>query len=291
MRGVASNRSICTLELIWCNGMWGNLFQILAPFIEHNSNLSRISVALSWSITHKEIRSFSSILARGGGSNLQDIDFSQIQMSDEVAAELISSLATLPQLRELDLRSNGIAMSGCEALAGLLRNPKSKLETLKLGSNNIGDKEAEVLAESLSGNKALTTLALTNLHGRHPTRNSITSKGWAAISMVIRVSNHTLQSVTDTDKPLPQDSQVVSNELEYFLKMNGKEDKKALAQQKAILIKDILGLEFDDISTQKKVLPNILARITRAANGSCSGSELVPLFALMRNTLTLWSGE
>jgi len=44
MRGMASNRSIHTLELISCNSCWGNIFQILTPFIEHNTNLSRISV-------------------------------------------------------------------------------------------------------------------------------------------------------------------------------------------------------------------------------------------------------
>lgn len=302
MSGVSKNRSIRSLELISCKGCWGDTFQILAPFIEHNTNLSRINVAHSWSIADEEVRSFSSILARGGGRHLHEIDFSGIFMNDEVAAELISSLIDLPQLRELNLRMNCIAMRGCEALAALLRHPESKLEALQLGHNKIGDEEAEVLAESLSGNTALTTLALSNrvqdstvqaqtgLQCRLP-RNSITPKGWAALSNVIRVCNHTLQSVTD---PIPPDSQADSNELEstneleYLLKMNSKEDKKAVAEQKAILIKDIIGIEFDD-TLKKKVLPNILARITRASKGGCG--ELVPMFVLIRNTFSLWSGE
>jgi len=116
---------------------------------------------------------------------------------------------------------------------------------------DIGDEEAEVLAESLSGNCALKVMALSNcgqdskLQGYQP-RNSITPKGWAALSNVVRVCNHTLQSVTDPDKPRPQVSRAVSNELEstyeleYLLKMNSKDDKRAVAQQKAILIKDII---------------------------------------------------
>ncbi len=287
MRGVAKNRSIRTLELISCNSCWGEIFQILTPFLEHNNKLSRISVANSWLITSKEVRSFSSILERGGGSNLQDIDFSGIRMHDEVASELISSLANLPHLRELDLSVNRIAMRGCDALAALLRRPESKLEILKLGTNNIGDKEVEVLADSLSGNCTLKVMALSNcgqdskLQGYQP-HNSITAKGWAALSNAIRVFNHTLQSVTDPDKPCSMSSEPEStHELEYLLKMNSKEDKKAVAHQKAILIKDIIQLEFDDTLKKKKVLPNILARI--------SGSELAPAFVLIRNMYSLWN--
>lgn len=300
MSGVANNRSIRSLELISCkgcwNGSWGNMFQILAPFIEHNTNLSRISVAHSWLIPDNEIHTFSSILARGGGSNLQEIDFSGIFMNDEVAKELLSSLINLPQLRELDLSLNCIAVRGCESLSALLRHPQSKLESLKLGSNNIGDKEVEVLAESLAVNTSLTTLVLSNCgpqeqDSKHQLLrrcwNSITNSGWAALSNVIRVCNHTLQSVTVS---LPQVSQALesTNELGYLLNMNRKEDKKAVAQQKATLIKDIIEIEFDD-TLKKKVLPNILARVTRASKGS--GSELVPVFVLIRNTLSLWRGE
>jgi hypothetical protein len=45
MRGVATNRSIRTLEFIWCNGMWDKTFDKLAPFIENNSKPHEIHVS------------------------------------------------------------------------------------------------------------------------------------------------------------------------------------------------------------------------------------------------------
>ena len=236
-----------------------------------------------------EIRFFSCIVAQGGGGTLQDIDFSCIHMSDKVAAELICSLDKLVELKALDLRDNSIAMQGCKSLAVLLRNPESKLETLKLGSNKIGDAEAEVLAASLSGNKCLEALLLTNLHGQHSNRNLITTVGWAAFTNVLRVSNHTLQSVTDTDNSSCQDCQLVCDELEliYFLKMNSNKDKKALAYQKINTIQDTFSIEFEEYE-KKKMLPSLLSCIARAAGG---GSELYPLFAFMKVNLPLWTGE
>jgi hypothetical protein len=63
MRGVATNRSIRTLEFIWCNGMWGRNFDILAAFIENNSKLHEINVSLSETFK-REIRSLSSTFRR-----------------------------------------------------------------------------------------------------------------------------------------------------------------------------------------------------------------------------------
>ena len=290
MRGVANNRSIHTLEFIWCNGLWGNIFQILTPFIEQNTFLTTLQVSMSSdSMTDGEIRSLSSIIQRGGGSNLTQFRFSENGLSDVIASELISSFVNLSQLSELDLRVNCIAMRGCEALAAVLRNPESKLETLKLGSNNIGDKEAEVLFEALSGNDALKILAITNLPQCLATftHNSITSDGWGALTKIIRDSNHTLQSVTDPDFPFSRDAtSVVPDELMHLLTMNSNADKQAVAQQKVILFQHILGIEFEE-STKQKILPNILAWIIR----SYDGNKLVPSFALMRNTSILWSGE
>jgi len=107
MRGVANNRSIHTLEFIWCNGLWGNIFRILTPFIEQNTFLTTLHVSMSTdSMTDGEIRSLSSILQRGGGSNLTHVQFPENRLSDDIASELISSFVNLSQLSELDLRVN-----------------------------------------------------------------------------------------------------------------------------------------------------------------------------------------
>ena len=39
LRGVAKNRSIENLSIVWCNGMWGKIFHILEPFFENNQSL------------------------------------------------------------------------------------------------------------------------------------------------------------------------------------------------------------------------------------------------------------
>ena len=111
-----------------------------------------------------------------------------------------------------------------------------------------------------------------------PNCNLITTVGWAAFTKVLRVSNHTLQSVTDTDMPSCQDCQLVCDELEviYFLKMNSNKDKKALAYQKINTIQGTFSIEFEEYK-KKKMLPSLLSCIARAAGG---GSELYPLFAV-----------
>ena len=67
-------------------------------------------------------------------------------MGDDSAAEFISSLNNLPHLKELNLAVNAVAMRGCQSLAVLLRNSESKLKTLQLGSNNIGDHSDNIVS-------------------------------------------------------------------------------------------------------------------------------------------------
>lgn len=66
MRGLANNRSIRTLEFVWCNGIWGRTFNTLAPFIEHNSNLSALTLIVSNRsvVASGEIRALSTIFRR-----------------------------------------------------------------------------------------------------------------------------------------------------------------------------------------------------------------------------------
>jgi Ran GTPase-activating protein (RanGAP) involved in mRNA processing and transport len=120
-------------------------------------------------------------------NSLKIIRLKTVHTKDSLAADFISSLRSITQLQVLDLRVNAIGMEACQSLAALLRNPDSKLETLLLGSNNIGDAEAEVLAESVCSNNVLTTLAITNLQRYLDTlsHNSLTEIGWGAISKVL----------------------------------------------------------------------------------------------------------
>ena len=261
MRGMANNRSIKSLEFSWVNGVWGRTFEILAPFFEHNSNLTTLVVVLSETlIRNRELSFLSSNFRRcGTSSSLTKLHFIATYMGDEPAAEFISSLYNLPHLQELSLSNNAVGMKGCQALAVLLRNSESKLKSLNLASNNIGDAEVAVLASALSDNNALTTLVLANtsFYGDTISFNSITEIGWETLSKVLREPNHTLKAVIDPEEPeremshprrqdyeLPDLQAVTTNELRHLLKMNATENKTILAQQKAILFRHTIDIQF-----------------------------------------------
>ena len=133
MRGVANNRSIEDLAIVWCNGMWGRIFDILAPFIENNTNLRNLNFDYCESLgATVDFQSLSSVLGRCTSSSLESIILSRTRMSVPSAISLIPSFATLPRLTRLDLSHN--EMIGfppvCELLADLLRDENSALEHL-----------------------------------------------------------------------------------------------------------------------------------------------------------------
>lgn len=229
------------------------------------------------------------------------LEFSQIYLGDEAAAEFISSMTNLHNLQELDLCINGIAAKACKSLAGLLCKPESKLKILKLGSNNIGDDEVQLLTESLTHNTALEILALTNNNVVMSTTamNSITETGWGVLSKVLRESNHTLKAVTDSEYPelaasdscrqhhrYPDLQAVTTNELKYLLKMNSTDNKTIVAQQKAILFKHVIDIEFKPPLTDQMMLPNIISWIHRKTPLEI---KLTSIFGLLKANPGLWN--
>ena len=238
---------------------------------------------------------------RGAGSSLTKLEFSQIYLGDEAAAEFISSMAYLQNLQELDVSINGIAAKACKSLAGMLCKPESKLKILKLGSNNIGDVEVEILSESLTQNTALEILALTNNNVVMSTTamNSITEVGWGMISKVLRESNHTLKAVTDSEFPelkasdsfrkhhtYPDLQAVTSNELKYLLKMNSTDNKTIVAQQKSILFRHVIHIEFKPPLTDQMMLPLIISWINRKTPLEI---KITSVFGLLKATTGLWN--
>ncbi|KAL9189185.1 hypothetical protein ACHAXT_011675 [Thalassiosira profunda] len=162
LRGVAKNRSVKELMFSACNGFWGSVVEILTPFLEENTELTKLAIGDCHSMKHDELRALASVLQKCTNSSLREIVLFRQRINDDLSAELIASFSSLPQLTKLDLSENGVGIKGCEALASLLRNPASQLQEIKLGSNrgsnHIDDKGATVLAESLVGNTTLTSL-------------------------------------------------------------------------------------------------------------------------------------
>lgn len=170
---------------------------------------TKFTISLCDRMNLNEIHSLSSAFGDGSSScSLRVIDLSQNNMSDDMAAELIPSLAGLTQ-REIHLRNNRIGRRGCARMLALLRN-NSTLEVVNLGGNTINDDAAEVLASGLAENNVLKTLALSDINQMNGGRNNISSTGWEAFEKVLggndkcikdtyEQSNHTLQSLLDSD--------------------------------------------------------------------------------------------
>ena len=103
------------------------------------------------------------------------------------------SLEKYTNLEKLWLGRNNIGNEGCRSIANLLRKESSSLRYLDLENNDIGDEEAEILANSLEHNTTLVDLSLGE--------NKFKEKGCRAflsllndVSSIERTynSNHTL---------------------------------------------------------------------------------------------------
>mmetsp|Transcript_19249 Transcript_19249/g.35981 ORF Transcript_19249/g.35981 Transcript_19249/m.35981 type:complete len:526 (+) Transcript_19249:523-2100(+) len=133
---------------------------------------------------------------------------------------IIPSLEKCTNLQCLHLNRNSIGMQGCMSISNLLKNTSSRLRILYLDSNDIGDEEAEILADSLRHNTALTRLWLggnkfkeVGLRAFLKLLNNVSS-----IEQTYK-SNHTLITLG-----LPEftDSKSIQmkNKIDYFLRIN-----------------------------------------------------------------------
>jgi hypothetical protein len=141
------------------NYFWGDVFDILAPFLENNPNLQRLTVH-SWN--HKpnvEICLLTSILDHCRTSSLQSIEIVHSDLSAKSALGMIPALTRLPQLKKLKLDYNRFfdrifGRSLYEALAELIQN-SSKLEELALCDCAMGVEDVEMIAGALAENKTV----------------------------------------------------------------------------------------------------------------------------------------
>ena len=111
---------------------------------------------------------------------------------------LVDGLGKFLQLKTLNLSNNNIGRDGCSALANLLENDNSPLESLLLDRNQVDDECISILCNGLRNNKTLTKLALHR-------NDRITQDGYGYLSDLVcnktdvnstyYQSNHVLQSI------------------------------------------------------------------------------------------------
>ena len=114
-----------------------------------------------------------------------ELNWSHKQLNDADVAVLSRILETHTKLRTLKLWGNMVGDIGATALASALEKNDS-LETLYLGSNRVGDAGASALAASLETNTTLYTLNIGN--------NCIGNMGASALNSALE-HNDTLQEL------------------------------------------------------------------------------------------------
>jgi len=136
-----------------------------------------------------------STLLRCTITQLEILNLSYNNINNEGVELLVQALSKNNQLQDLDLSNNeDITITGWKAVSTLLELPDTKLKTLKIIHNNIGDEEALVFANALVNNSTLDTLDLDYCR--------ITERGWAPFVKLLcdassvnklYLSNHTIE--------------------------------------------------------------------------------------------------
>ncbi|XP_044000545.1 NACHT, LRR and PYD domains-containing protein 12-like isoform X1 [Gambusia affinis] len=134
----------CGLQEIGCTHLASALCS--NPSYLHNLDLSRNSFSTT------SVNQLSNFLQHPD-SKLQRLWLFKTNLQADDAAVLLSALKP-DHLKELDLGANTIGVAGAQKLSELLKNPKSKLEALRLQGCRFTDEGCAVLASSLKTNPA-----------------------------------------------------------------------------------------------------------------------------------------
>ncbi|XP_072133018.1 NACHT, LRR and PYD domains-containing protein 3-like isoform X1 [Mobula birostris] len=104
---------------------------------------------------------------------IQKLELDSVGLTDSGAKDLVSALSTKPSLTELDLSGNKLGDSGVKLVSEALRNPKCKVQKLRLNHVGLTDSGVEDLVSALSTNPSLIELDLVS--------NSLTDRSVPAL--------------------------------------------------------------------------------------------------------------
>ncbi|KAL9187159.1 hypothetical protein ACHAXT_010879 [Thalassiosira profunda] len=186
---LTKSSSLIVMELSY-NRFGSEGIRSMTPFLQNAPNLIRLrldnrdnttfdSESFEWLISALDGGPLK-VLELDGCENLRDVTaLSQFFLPQLVKLHLgsnniciIPSFEDYTQLVELNLSHNELGADGCRSIAKLLKNKKSSLRQLYLRANQVGDEEAEILAESLQQNTSLINLQLENVVGFNKLREA-----------------------------------------------------------------------------------------------------------------------
>ena len=174
--GLARNKSIEKL-LIWCCGLFGGeIFDMIGPFFDRNSNLRCLYLDFDEGRGNaaSSVRLLSTSLARFNTLEEFECKYGNNLQGDIGAEMIIQALEGHSRLAKIDLSGNRVEGRALAALVGLMNNPNSSLADLDLWDCSIDDEGARMLAAALGRNSTLRKLNLGH-------NKNITITGWRAI--------------------------------------------------------------------------------------------------------------
>ena len=190
-RALASNRSIESFEIdersCLVNEYGAAMFNILAPFFEHNSNLRCIDISGSMisgdCLGNANTHSLASALSKCTNSSLSDVSISGLEEAvDEMRmGELISALNNqYHNIVNLSLGHVQLGVEACTALEGILKSPNSRLKKLYLSHSIRSNEGAASIARGLAANDSVTVIEIRD------TDESVTASGWLSFFSILQ---------------------------------------------------------------------------------------------------------
>ena len=150
-----------------------DIFQVLTPFLEQNSNLDLITIHEG---SKRMIRSLSLALLSCQNKLLRSISLHNIESGWDVR-QFFCSLTEYVSLEHINIRGSSLGTEGSKALSKLIQSPSSVIHCLELVDETIDEDCFSIICDGLVKNSSIGFLNFA--------MNSIPAAGWSAFSTVL----------------------------------------------------------------------------------------------------------
>lgn len=150
-----------------------DIFQVLTPFLEENSNLDHITIHEG---SKCMIRSLSLALLSCQNKLLRSISLHNIETGWDVR-QFFCSLTEYVSLEYISIRGSCLGTEGSKALSKLIQSPSSVIHCLELVDNTFDEDCFSIICDGLVKNSSIGFLNFG--------MNSIPAAGWSVFSTVL----------------------------------------------------------------------------------------------------------
>ena len=163
---LARNESINDFSLIFENDFFVNVFHRLGPFFQYNCNLRSITV-INECESSSSIRPLARVLQKCNTDRLESVHiYWNYTYDDEDVAQLFESLNDKPSLKDLSFGRIDLLILGCRALAALMRNHSTNIQSLSISECFVADTGMNIICNAITKNNTLQRLYLEDVDTR-----------------------------------------------------------------------------------------------------------------------------